>query len=440
VLIAMGGVIGLILLDETVVGVALPSITTELGLSVVASHWVVNAYLLVLAGCAAASGKLGDVIGLKNLFLIGILVFGLASIACGFADSGAWLIATRGLQGIGAAIIFPLSMAMVAIVFVPEERGKALGIYGAIGTTLMALGPLVGGFFTDALSWRWIFWINAPIVIIVAVVVALAWVDMPRPGKRGRFDVAGFISMITGIALIVFALMQAPDWGWSDPWIYGPLLVGAAVLALFVLVELKVNPPLIEVDLFANMSFTACNLVVFLAQYTKIAIIVFGAIFLQDVLGMDAFIAGIAMVAAVGPVPFTAHWAGHLADRFGSRGPSLWGLVAVTIGILWLGLAAHLESYWVMLPALLLWGGALPFIFSPAQRGVMNAVPPEKHGQVSGLNLTAQLLGGAIGMAISGSIYAITDDFRYVCLGTAIASAIVLVIAWFSIEREPARS
>jgi MFS family permease len=154
ILAAMGGVIGLILLDETVVGVALPTIRTDLGMSQVAAHWVVNAYLLVFAGLAAAAGRLGDLAGLHRLFTAGVAIFGIGSLACGFAESGDWLIAARAVQGVGAAVIFPCSLSMVTIAFPADQRGLALGLSGSIGTVFLALGPLIGGFFTDVVSWR----------------------------------------------------------------------------------------------------------------------------------------------------------------------------------------------------------------------------------------------------------------------------------------------
>ena len=184
ILIAMGAVGGLILLDETVVGVALPTIREHLGMSSVASHWIVSAYLLVFTGFAAAVGKIGDVIGLRTAFVVSMAIFGLSSLAAGFAADGAWLIAARAVQGLGAAVIFPASFAMVTIVFPKEQRGMAIGILAAVGTVFLAAGPLVGGLLTEVFSWRWIFWVNAPIVVLITLIVSAAWVDPPRKGAR----------------------------------------------------------------------------------------------------------------------------------------------------------------------------------------------------------------------------------------------------------------
>jgi len=171
ILAAMGAILGVILLDETVVGVALPTMQTDLGMSEVTSHWVVNIYMLTLAGLAAAAGKIGDIIGHKTVMITGLIIFGAASLLCGFAQTDIWLIIARGIQGCGAAIIFPSSLAMTTIAFPPSQHGLALGIYGAIGTVFLSLGPLVGGFLTDFLSWRWIFWVNPPIVLAIAAIV-----------------------------------------------------------------------------------------------------------------------------------------------------------------------------------------------------------------------------------------------------------------------------
>ena len=171
ILAAMGGSLGLVVLDETILGVALPTIREDLAMSLVASHWIISAYLVVFTGLAAAAGKTGDLVDIKTFFVAGVLVFGLSSIACGFALNGAWLITARAIQGIGAAIIFPTSVAMLAKVFPPEQRGLAFGIHVACGGTFMALGPLAGGFMIDVLSWRWIFWITLPVAAAVALIV-----------------------------------------------------------------------------------------------------------------------------------------------------------------------------------------------------------------------------------------------------------------------------
>ncbi len=436
ILIAMGGVVGLILLDETVVGVALPTVRDELGMSQIGAHWVINAYLLVFAGFAAAGGKLADLVGLKVLFTFSVLVFGLASLASGFAVDGAWLITARAIQGLGAAVIFPASMAMVTIVFPEDERGRALGIYGAIGTVFLALGPLVGGFFTETLSWRWIFWINPPIVLIIAAIVLAAWVESRREGDRPRLDLKGLSSLVGGLALFVFAIMQGPELGWSRPIIIVGLIGGAAILVLFVLVERRIDQPLIEIDLFGNATFTSCNLVIFIAQFSKIAVIIFGALYLQEVLHMSPLVAGLALVVAVVGSPVTAAPSGRLADRLGSRRPTLIGLSVATLAVVWMGIALNWESYALLVPAFLLWGSSLTFCFMPPQRAIMNTVPVAKQGQAGGIVMTAQLLGGTIGMAACSTIFLIWGSFSAVFLTVAALMLAVLAFGYASIAQE----
>ncbi|WP_340148855.1 MFS transporter [uncultured Sneathiella sp.] len=429
VLAAMGGVLALIVLDETILGVALPTLREELGMSEIASHWVVNSYLLVFAGLVAAGGRLGDILGLRNLFLIGISIFGVASLLCGFMNDGTMLIVMRGIQGIGAAIILPASMAMLTIVFPENERGMALGAYGAIGTIGLISGPLAGGALVETLSWRWIFWINPAIVIAVALVVMKAWINPPRMAEAARFDFGGLISLIAGLGLIVFALMQGPDWGWQNPTVWIPLVMGIVASILFVLIELRTKQPLIEVDLFTNASFAICNFVVFAAQFSKISIFIFGALYLQHQLNFTAIEAGIALLPAVMPAPLSAPMAGHFADRLGARKPIFFGIALSIISFFWIAVVAEMGSYLYFFPALIVWGIGLGFLFVPPMRAVMNEVPLEKQGLAGGIVLSAQMLGGTVGMAISSVLFSTFRDYQVVFLAAATLFLILLPLA-----------
>jgi EmrB/QacA subfamily drug resistance transporter len=437
-LAAMGAILGVILLDETVVGVALATIKSDLAMSDVASHWIVNVYMLVLAGLAAAAGKWGDIAGHKTVMNTGLSIFGLASVACGFSQSGVELIAMRGIQGVGAAVIFPSSLAMVTIAFPERQRGLALGIYGAIGTVFLALGPLVGGFFTDVLSWRWIFWVNPPIVVAAGSIVLATWIEPPRTGAAERIDRSGLLLLVGGMSMVVFATMQGPDWGWTNPAIYLQLVVGTILLVAFTIVERRKTAPLIDVTLFANPTFAGCNLIIFSAQFTKMAVFVFGAVYLQVALKMDPLIAGLALLPTVAPQPFTAPLAGYAADHFGVRWPSLGGLVFMLAGLAWVAIAMAWNAYALILPGLLLWGLSMAFLFVPPQRAVMNAVPPDKHGQAGGIAMSSQLLGATVGMAVSSSLFTTTGSFQVVFFANAAFTLIVLVTAWLTVER-PAR-
>jgi len=431
----MGGVLGLILLDETVVGVALPVIRRDLDLAPTTAAWVINAYLLVFAALAAAAGRLGDLVGVKRIFLTGVGLFGVASVGSGVAQGGDALIAARIAQGVGAAIIFPASLSMVTLIYPEEERGLALGICGSIGTVFLAVGPLVGGFFSEVVSWRWIFFVNPVFVVLIGITVAAVWVDPPLDRRAPAIDLPGLSALSAGLGLLVFGAMQGPDWGFGHPAIVAALALGIGVLVGFARVEHRSAAPLIDVDLFRRPSFTACALVIFTAQFSKIAVIVFGSLFLQDALGLRPLEAGIALLPAVVPNPFTGIVAGRAADRWGVRRPALGGLAASSIAILWIGAMLPRQSYAILLPALVVWGAAISFLFVPPQRAVMNAVPDAKQGQAGGINMTAQLLGGTIGMSICSTVHAATDSFVLVFLVTGAVLLGVWAIGLRAIDR-----
>ncbi|MEM8631823.1 MAG: MFS transporter [Pseudomonadota bacterium] len=440
ILAAMGAILGVILLDETVVGVALPTIQKDIGLTANGAHWVVNVYLLTLAALAAASGRLGDIIGVRVLVVAGLVIFGVSSTICGFAQDGATLIAARMAQGVGAAVIFPLSLVLVTMSFEEGERGKALGIYGAIGTSLLALGPLVGGFLTEYLSWRWIFWINPPIVLVVAAIVWTHWRDQPHP-PEGGFDWAGLVLMVGGLTLTVFGIMEGPERGWGDALTLGTLGLGLVMLLALVFWELRARPPLIAVGLFANPTFAAANMIVLLAQYAKISIFVFGAMYFQSKAGLSPLMAGVALLPAVVPSIFMASVAGKASDEHGARSPSLVGVLGtlVSLGLTAIGMAIGVNL--LVYLGFFAFGAAVSFLFVPPQRAVMGAVPMGMQGQAGGLVLSSQLLGGTIGMAISATIFAMTGSFPAVFLATALAAILVLVYSYAVLdmpEPEPA--
>ncbi|MEM1005423.1 MAG: MFS transporter [Pseudomonadota bacterium] len=434
VLGAMGAILGVILLDETVVGVALPTIQKELGLSSLGAHWVVNIYLLVLAALAGAAGRLGDTIGTRKLVVTGLLIFAVASAAAGFATSGTSIVVARAVQGVGAAIIFPLSLVLVSMSFDESQRGMALGIYGAIGTSFLALGPVVGGVLTDYLSWRWIFWINPPIVVIVAAITWIFWRDPPRQDEP-VFDWPGLFLLIGGLTLTVFGIMEGPERGWDRLDVIGPLAVGVLMLGILVPLELRVPAPLIAMRLFANGTFAASNLIVLLAQFVKIATFVFAAMYFQNVAGLSPLMAGVALLPAVVPPVLTAAMAGKAADTYGTRMPSLLGVLGTLVGLVAMALGMSLDAMVLIYAGMLLSGTAISFLFVPPQRAVMMSVQPRMQGQAGGIVLSSQLLGGTLGMAICSTVYAMSGSFAAVFWMTAAVCAVILVYAYLAIEK-----
>lgn len=439
VLAAMGLTLGIVVLDETIVGVALPSMERELGMSTLTGHWIVNAYLLVLTGLAAVAGKSVDLFGYKRPFLAGLVIFGAGSLACGLASSADFLIAARVVQGLGAATIFPSTVAMVSIVFPPEKRGTALGIYTTFGGVFMVLGPLLGGFFTQTLSWRWIFWVNLPVVAAIIGIFLTLWKEPERRVRSPLSDRLGPVLFVAGLSLLALGVMQGADWGWGSPSIIGSLAVGVLSLAAFVANELRHSTPLFDLRLFRTGAITASSLIIFMGQFNKIAIVIFVAAFLQHGLGMDPIHAGLGLLPGMALLPFSSYLAGWSADRFGSRTPMLGGFGLSLIGVLAMGLLLPLESYFVLVPSLVVFGITLPFHYVPTRRNMTNAVPSDKQGEVSGLSMTSQLLGGSLGLAITSAVFVGTHSFPAIFLVSASVSVVFWTLAWWLSREAPAR-
>lgn len=438
VLTALGAGAGLIMLDETVIGVALPTIRHDLGMTEIAGHWTVNIYMLVFASLAAAAGKVGDLIGFRLLFTVGISIFGAASFICGLAQSGEYLLLARAFQGVGAAIIFPASVAMLTLVFPKDQRGMAIGILAATGTMFLAAGPLIGGALTEVLSWRWVFWINAPVTVIIIVIVSLSWVLPKNSSEDVVFDLKGFILMILGFCLLVFALMQGGNSGWMQWYILTALIGGLASLVTFYFIERRSEQPLIDVRLFHGASFSAANLILFVGQFSKLSLVIFGALFLQDKLGMSPFQSGLALLVCVAAFPVLSIPVGRLADLYGARILVLSGLAFATIGMFWVAIATIAESYFYLLPGLIFWGLGMPFCYAPTLRAMANSVPAEKQGEVSGIGVTSRLLGGTLGVALSSTVLTSGSGFQTVFYLTAWVMTGALIFGWLKLDKKQA--
>ncbi len=437
----MSGVLGLIVLDETVVGVALTTIRSDLKISQVASHWVVNAYLLTFTCFVAVGGRLGDSLGHRGFFVVGVTIFGLASLASGFAQGGLWLISARAIQGVGAAIIFPAAWAMMTGIFPLEQRGLAFGIQTTVGGVFMSLGPLVGGYFAHTISWRWIFWINLPVVAGVGLIVLAAWLPSlleRQPSTSdgpGSFDYLGLITLVVGLTALVIALMQGIEWGWGAPLTLILFCGGIIILIFFTITEARRTHALIEIDLLRIATFTGGNLVFFMFQFNKMAVFVFLALYLQEKLHMSPIEAGIVVLIAVLPTLVTSLFAGKFADKFGSRRPLLIGILLNGLAVIMVGFATAYDSYAMVVAPLVIWGATLPFIAVTARRALMSAVPKTQQGQASGVNLTIQMLGGTVGMALCGTLLVATGDYRGLFLMTGALIFFTLLGALLTVDR-----
>jgi EmrB/QacA subfamily drug resistance transporter len=425
---------GLILLDETVVAVALPTIQKEFSMTLVLSHWVMNSYLLVLAGFIAIGGKLGDIFGFRKIFLTGLFLFGASSIAAGFAQNPTWLISSVIIQGFGAAIMFPTSVALIAHVFPANQRGIAMGIYGSIGTVFLSIGPLIGGYFTSEISWRWIFWINVPIVTIIIFIFLASWREPVLKQSSKKFDFVGLVTMVSGITLLILAIMQGPVWGWDSAIIISLFIVSALIIILFCITELKVKNPLIELDLFRSGTFNVSNLQIFTGQFCKLSVVLFGALYFQKVLHMDPLKAGLSLLPAMIPIPIMAIVCGKLTDKYGPRYPSILGLMLGGISIILIGFLTGFSRYEYILPALVLYGFSQPFLYTPPRVAVTNSVTDEKQGQASGIVSTAQMIGATMSVAVLSAVLTEFDSFMAVFILTGIFALVVTVVGWFYLD------
>jgi EmrB/QacA subfamily drug resistance transporter len=411
ILAAMTGTLSLILLDQTVVSVALPTIQRELDTTQTELQWVVNAYLLSLAALVAVGGRLADMFNRVGVLIAGIVLFVGSSAACGLAQSETFLIAARAVQGVGAAMMLPPTGAIVINTFAPGERGKAMGVYAGISMIFLSLGPLVGGLLTDYASWRWVFWVNLPVgAATIAMILGTRPDGRVPPGQR--LDVPGLLTLVPGLAAIVLALMQSNTWGWGSPATLLLLAGGLLLLVAFVALETRVPNPLVQLRLFLTRNFRGDTLVLFCIQFALTGITVFGAIYAQDLLGFDPVQAGLALLPLTIPVLIVAPISGRLYDRIGPRGPVTVGMLLVGASLFWIAAVQHEFSFWVLVPGYVVAGVGIALVMSPSNTDAMNAAPSELRGQASGVVQTVRQVGGTVGLAVVGTIVANVQNDR----------------------------
>ncbi len=330
---------------------------------------------------------------------------------------------------------------MLTAIFPLKERGFAFGIQTTVGGVFMSMGPLIGGFLADSISWRWIFWINLPVVAAVGAIVLAAWVPsreekrLSAPRAPVSFDFPGLITLVAGLTALVVALMQGTEWGWRSPVILSLFFSGTIGLIFFTIIELRRTHALIEIELLRIATFTGGNLVFFIFQFNKIAVFVFLALYLQEKLRQTPIAAGAVILIAVLPTLITSLIAGKSADRFGSRRSLLTGLLLNGSAIILIGFATVQDNYAMVVAPPVIWGATLPFIAVASRRALMSAVPKTQQGQASGLNLTIQMLGGTVGMALCGTVLVATGDYRSLFLMTGALIFLTLICGWLTIER-----
>jgi EmrB/QacA subfamily drug resistance transporter len=398
------------LLDLTIVNIAIPNMIDKLHASLDDVLWVLNAYALVLAVLVITAGRLGDMIGPRTMFAIGITVFTAASAACGFAPGAGWLIGFRAVQGLGAAILMPQTLAIVTMTFPPERRGAAFGVWGAVAGLATVAGPTLGGLLVTAFDWRWIFFVNLPIGIAV---LALTFVIIPaaQPGRRHRFDVLGVTLASLGLLAICYGLVEGQryDWGTIASFVSIPLVIvaGVVLLAVFLLVQKlrQEHEPLIPFALFRGRNFTLMNWVSFTLSIGMLGIFLPFTIYLQSALGFSALKAGLTMAPASVVMIFAAPFLGRLTDKTGGKYILICGLSLFAVGMGWAVLIATPHSAWYdFLAPLIVAGLGMGGTFAPLTTLAMREVDPRMAGAASGLLNTTRQVGSVIGTAAVGAL------------------------------------
>ena len=401
----------MVVLDNLVVNVALPSIHRDLGASIQALEWTVSAYVLSYAVFLLTGAALGDKFGRKRMFIAGIALFTLSSAAAAAAPTIGLLIAARATQGLGAAIATPLTLTLLAEAFPPNRRGVAIGIWSAISGVAVALGPLVGGAVTQAGSWHWIFWINVP---IGAALIPLAWRQLSESyGAARRLDMTGLGLSSTGLFGIVYGLVRAQSIGWIHLEVLASIAVGIVLVGAFVRHELRTSEPMLPMRFFAERGFAVTNVVSLAMYFGMFGSIFFLSQFLQNVLGNTPLQAGVKLLTWTGASLVVSPLAGFFSERIGSRPFMVAGLALQAIALGWLATeASTTQSYASMVMPFILAGSGMALVFAPAANAVLASVRTVEAGQASGATNAIRELGGVLGIAVLATVFTGTGGYQ----------------------------
>jgi EmrB/QacA subfamily drug resistance transporter len=396
----------MVILDATIVNVALPSIQQDLDLSEGSLQWIVNAYTLVFGGFLLLGGRAGDLLGRKRLFLIGLVVFTGASLLDGLASSEGMLIASRALQGLGAALISPAALSIIATTFAEgKERARALGVWAAIAIGGSAVGLVLGGVLTQYFSWPWIFFVNVP-VGVAAFVLSLRLVPESRDAHVHRsYDVGGAVTVTGGLMTLVYAIVDAQSAGWGSARTLGLFAVSAVLLAAFVAIELRAKAPLVRLSIFRVRSLLTANIAMFLAMSGMFAMFFFNTLYIQRVLGYDPLQAGLALLPFTAGIMVSAGIASQFAPRIGVRPVAAAGFLLSGAGLLLLTQLPVDGSYAAnVLPSIVLSSLGMGAVFMPLTLIATTGLEDDDQGLASGLFNTSQQVGGALGLAVLSTL------------------------------------
>jgi EmrB/QacA subfamily drug resistance transporter len=431
-----------VVLDASIVNVALPSIGRALHFSQSNLAWVVNAYTLTFGGFLLLGGRLADFLGRRRIFMAGLVLFALASLVGGLSNSEGMLIAARAVQGLGAAIVSPAALSILAVTFTEgAERNRALGVWGAVAGSGGAAGVLLGGMLTQWAGWEWVLWVNVPIGIVAAALAPSLIAESRADAATRNFDALGAVTVTAGLTSFVYALVDANSAGWGSTQTVGLLALAGVLLAAFVVIELRSRQPLVPFRIFRSRTLTGANATGLLIGMSLFSMFFFVSLYMQQVLGYDALKAGFAYLPLALTIIVSAGVASTLSTRIGFKPVLIAGMVLIAAGLLWFSQVSVGGSFVsdVLGPSLLAAAG-LGFAFVPVTIGAVTGVSDSDSGLASGLINTSQQVGGALGLAIlaavansQGSVApeALTEGFRHAFLvgaGFAVAGAVLAAV------------
>jgi EmrB/QacA subfamily drug resistance transporter len=405
-LVAVSFGLFMIMLDNTVVNVALPSIQKSLGLQVSELEWVVAGYALTFGAFMLTGGKLADLLGRRRIFVTGLVVFTAASLACGLATGPNMLIGARVIQGLGAAMMNPATLSIITVTFPPRQRGMAIGIWAGVSALALAIGPLTGGVISEYVNWNWIFFINVPIGLI-AIAFAFAFIKESKDTSlEQRPDIPGLVSSAIGLFALSYALIEANNYGWSSTRILVSFAIAAVALVAFVLLELHQRLPMLDLSLFKNKTFSGANTVMLLVGLAMFGVFFFVSLFVQQILGYSPTQAGAAFLPWTLLIVVLAPQSGRISDRVGARWLVTSGMIVLAGSLFLFSRMGAGSDFWTLLPAMILGGIGMGVMMAPVTATAMGSVPRDKAGVGSAVLNSMRQVGGSLGIAVMGAIVA----------------------------------
>ncbi len=396
----------MIMLDNTVVNVALPSIERDLHISIAELEWIVTAYALMFAALLVTGGKLADLYGRRRIFVVGLAIFTLSSLACGFAPSAGFLIGARAVQGVGAALMSPATLSIITATFPPKERGQAIGIWAGVSALALAIGPLCGGLIVDHIGWNWIFFVNVPVGALGIVVSRLVIPESRDTSHEQSIDLPGLVTSGGGLFALSYGLIEGNQRGWTSPEILGLFVAAAVLVVAFILLERHQRLPMLDLSLFRIGAFTGANIVAMLVSLGMFGVFFFVSLYVQNILGYSPTKAGAIFLPMTMLIILVAPIAGRLSDVIGSRWLMGGGMTILGVSLLLYQRVGVHSGFWTLLPSMLLGGIGMAMTMSPMTAAAMGAVPVDKAGVGSGVLNSFRQVGGSLGIALMGAILA----------------------------------